>query len=579
MSGEAVRVGAAKRRELLEHLAVLYPEEATRVLPELLMELESFAAQHSYPTVPADERLTENDVVLITYGDQVRTSGEAPLLTLRRLLTRHLRGTVTAIHLLPFFPYSSDDGFSVIDHRQVDPALGSWKDIAALHHDYRLMFDAVVNHISASSSWFRVFLADKLPYRDYFLVVEPGTDLGSVVRPRTTPLLTAFETSGGTRHLWTTFGSDQIDLDYHNPRVLIDIIRILLFYVSQGADILRLDAVTYLWKQLGTSCANHPNTHRVVKLFRSVLEAVAPHVVLLTETNVPHAENLSYFGNGRDEAQMIYNFALPPLTLHSLLSGDAGHLQEWAASLASPSRETTFFNFLASHDGIGLRPVEGILEPSEIQRLIDSGCQRGGLVSSRRHGDGSESPYELNINLYDALNDPTGAESLEIQVRRFMTAQAIMLSLSGVPGIYAHSLLGSRGAPWEVARSGEKRSINREKLALAELERELTTPGSRRARVLRAFRDLLGVRRTRAAFHPNAEQVILETPPGVFGLLRAGRNDEVVCLHNVAGGEERVEARLLPTTRLRDLVSGDTIAVERNGLLLQPWQTLWLEPQ
>jgi sucrose phosphorylase len=433
------------------------------------------------------------------------------------------------------------------------------------------MFDAVVNHVSASHPWFRSFLAGEEPFVDWFPTEDPSTDLSAVVRPRATPLLTPFETAHGTRHVWTTFSADQIDLDYANPDVLLAVVRVLLEYVRRGAEILRLDAVTFLWKEVGTSCVHHPNTHRILKLMRAAMEAVAPRVVLLTETNVPHLENVGYFGSGFDEAQMVYNFALPPLVLHAFHTGDATRLQQWARGLGTPSDETTFFNFLASHDGIGVRPVEQILPKADVTALVERVRGHGGLVSMKRNSDGSESPYELNISYFDALSDPASDEGLERQVARFMTAQAIMLALAGVPGIYVHSLLGSRSAHAEVERTGRARSVNRAKFDLAELERELGDPSSIRTRVLDAFRALLRARRSRPEFSPQAAQEVLDTPVAVFGVRRG---DDVYCFHNLSDAPVTVHPSVLPA-RARDLATGAEVPTA-GGLQLAPAMHSWI---
>jgi hypothetical protein len=170
----------------------------------------------------------------------------------------------------------------------------------------------------------------------------------------------------------------------------------------------------------------------VIKLLRTVLEAATPGVVVVTETNVPHAENVAYFGDGRDEAQMVYNFALPPLTLHAIATGDARVLRDWAATgLRTPSDETAFFNFLASHDGIGVRPVEGILPRDQVGALAERVLARGGRVSRKTDVGGGESPYELNVSLFDALADPDAPE--DDGIRRLLAAHALMLACPACP--------------------------------------------------------------------------------------------------------------------------------------------------
>ncbi len=472
----------SERDTIRDHLSALYgPATGAATYERLAARLALFSVRRG------TSELTQRDAILITYGDQVREPGVAPLRTLTDFCRKHLRGVVSGVHILPFYPYSSDDGFSVMDYRTVDPALGTWDDVARLGHDFRLMFDAVINHASRQGAWFQGFLRDEPRYRDYFIVVEGDPDLSAVVRPRALPLLTEVQTAAGPKRVWTTFSDDQIDLNYTNPDVLLEVLDILLFYVAQGAEFIRLDAIAFLWKEIGTSCLHLPQTHRVVQLIRAVLDEVAPHVRLITETNVPHRDNISYFGDGHNEAQLVYNFALPPLTLHALRTGDARVLSEWAAGLILPSEQTTFFNFLASHDGIGLNPARGILPEAEIAALVAGVEAHGGLVSYKTNPDGSRSPYELNINYFDALNDPQADEPLATQMDRFMASQAILLAMIGVPGIYFHSLFGSRGWPEGVAQTGRNRTINRQKLALPALEAELADPRSLRAQVFRRY--------------------------------------------------------------------------------------------
>jgi len=450
------------------------------------------------------------------------------------------------------------------------------------------MFDAVINHVSAQSAWFRAFLLGDPRYQDHFIVVEGDADLSGVVRPRALPLLTKFNMPSGDaeRAVWTTFSEDQVDLNYRNPEVLLEIVDTLLFYVAHGAEFIRLDAIAYLWKEIGTPCIHLPQTHWIIQLFRAVLDEVAPHVMLITETNVPHADNLSYFGDGRNEAQLVYNFALPPLTLHAFRTGSARVLSEWAAGLALPSDRVTFFNFLASHDGIGLNPARGILPEAEIEALVQRVLAHGGLVSYKHNPDGTQSPYELNINYFDALNHPDSQEPLELQVDRFMAAQAIMLSLVGVPGIYFHSLFGSRGWPAGVQLTGRSRSLNRQKCDRAELERELARPGSLRRMVFACYKQLLKARARSRAFHPHGIQRVLDYGNSVFALLRLapGSSERVLYLQNVSSQPQSIPIDLEDVLGLApmgdwavDLIGEQRFSLRRKSPLpLRPYQKLWL---
>lgn len=523
--------------------------------------LEQYRKETGVPAGHTSQPFSARDSWLITYADQVREPGRAPLQTLADFAIQRLRGVVSGVHLLPFYPWSSDDGFSVKDFFAVDPAMGTWDDIARLRSHFDLMFDAVFNHMSAQSDWLQKFLAGDRRFTDYFVAIQHDPDLSQVVRPRALPLLTEFQTYRGPVKLWTTFSADQVDLNFKNPEVLIAVLEALLFYVQKGARFIRLDAIAYLWKEIGTPCIHLPQTHRVIQLMRAVLDEIAPQVGLITETNVPHRDNISYFGDGANEAQLVYNFSLPPLTLHSLQTGDATELTRWAQSLKLPSDRVTWFNFLASHDGIGINPVRGILSDTEIEALVARTLAHGGLVSYKRNPNGSESPYELNINFLDGLSNPTAGEPDELAAKKFLTAQAIMLSLQGVPGIYFHSLFGSRGDRAGAEASGIKRRINRQKLSRATLEGELNHAASLRARVFNGYHELLALRRAHSALAPNAPQRVLELEPRVFAVLRESTDggDRMVCLHNVSAQPVHV-------------------AAESDGLppcILKPFETRW----
>lgn len=550
----------------LDLLRFLYGDAAAAVDAALADLIARHAeASDAAPALERSRRRWDHrDAILITYADSIRSPGEAPLSVLASVLPTITGSLIPTVHLLPFYPSSSDDGFSVVDYLAVDPDVGTWDDVARLCTRTDLMFDAVINHVSARSAWFQGFLRDD-GHRNWFITVPPGTDTSQVVRPRTLPLLTEFVTARGPELVWTTFSPDQIDLNYAHPPVLLAMVDVLLTYVARGATVIRLDAVTYLWKRLGTSCVHLPETHQVIRLFRSVLDEVAPWVTLITETNVPHDENVSYFGDGHGEAQMVYNFALPPLVLHSFGAQDGSALSRWAQTLTTPSQDTGFFNFLASHDGIGVRGAEAILTPAELSALGARAERHSGLVGYRTLADGSSTPYELNINYFDALSDPAAGEPLQVQVARFMTAQAIMLSLPGVPGIYVHSLLGSRGWPEGVALTGANRSINRERLDRDVLLGDIAEATGRRAAVLTGFHRLLGLRRRHRAFDPQAPSRVLGMGPSLFALERGEGDDRVVCLHNVTGVAE-------PLAR-----AGHDLITDADVTDVPAWGTRWLE--
>jgi sucrose phosphorylase len=516
---------------------------------------------------------SQEDVVLITYGDSLKKEGEAPLATLHAFANQHLKGAISNIHFLPFFPYSSDDGFSVMDFFEIDPALGTWPEVVAIGQDFELMFDYVVNHFSSKGQWFQNYLAGQRGFEDFAIEVDPATDLSMVTRPRSLPLLSEYNKKNGqTVHLWTTFSADQIDFDFHSLNVLEQMIDVLLFYADRGATILRLDAIAYLWKEIGTRCIHLPQTHQMVKLFRAVLDRVAPDVIILTETNVPHDENISYFGNGHDEAQMVYNFTLPPLLLYTFATEDANTLSDWAKGLHLASENNTFFNFTASHDGIGVRPLEGILEPGEIETLIEIVKYNDGQVSYKRNPDGSDSPYELNITYVDAIP----GDRYSIQADKFLASQSIQFALPGVPATYIHSLLGSRNWVEGVRQTGRARTINREKLQVEKLISELKDPDSFRARVFFPYLDLINTRKKQPAFHPNADFEILNIDPRVFGIKRFSDDQTIVALTNIASESVSISLPAGPADgTMVDLITGKD--VEPSAIQIDPYQYMWLE--
>ncbi|MEJ2365413.1 MAG: alpha-amylase family glycosyl hydrolase [Deltaproteobacteria bacterium] len=515
---------------------------------------------------------SQEDTVLITYGDSLLEEGQPPLVTLHDFANTYLKDAISTIHLLPFFPWSSDDGFSVMDFFAINPELGSWEDIVAIGGDFQLMFDYVVNHFSAKGKWFQNYLAGKNRYADFAIEVDPATDLSQVTRPRSLPLLSEYKKyDESTVHLWTTFSGDQIDFNFKSLDVLEKMIEVLLFYVAKGAKILRLDAIAYLWKEIGTTCIHLSQTHDMVKLFRAVLDLVAPDVILLTETNVPHQENISYFGDGRDEAQMVYNFTLPPLLFYSFLKEDTTILSEWAKGLDLESDNNTFFNFTASHDGIGVRPLEGILQPEEIDNLVEVVKGNGGQVSYKRNPDGSDSPYELNITYVDAIL--AGAESTRAE--KFLASQAIQYVLPGVPATYIHSLLGSRNWLAGVKQTGRARTINREKLDAEEVASELNDPNSFRARVFFPYIKLIKTRREQEAFHPNVDFEILEIDPKAFVIKRSSQKQTLYALTNVSSTEISfsLSGHSVPE-QMEDLISGEKFKTD--SFTLRPYQYMWL---
>jgi glycosidase len=584
------------QKKIYKKLQFLYTKETDFCFNEIKRIIQVYAA-HKSPemlawdkTINPQERFTEKDIILITYGDLIRNKREKPLHVLSEMCIHYLRGTFNTIHILPFFPSSSDRGFAITDFLEVDPQLGNWQDIMDMKHTFRLMFDGVFNHVSSKSHWFQEFLNQDPFFINFFTVFSTREEISPdhlklIIRPRTTDVVTPFATLYGRRWVWTTFSSDQIDLNYKNPYVLIKMVEILLTYVRRGADIIRLDAVTYLWEELGTTSVHLDQSHMVIKLFRDILDAVAPHVVLITETNVEHKDNIRYFGNGYDEAQMVYNFALPPLVLHAFQTANAAKLRQWAKGIANVSRQATYLNFLDSHDGIGVMGVRNILTKEEIELMALRVLEHGGYISYKDNGDGTISPYEMNITWYSAINREDSDEPQELQIKRYLASRAIALAFIGVPGIYIHGLLGSKNDAESVLEEKQTRSINRKNINKQDLISALGNKNSTTHHIWYGMVKLIHARIKEKAFHPNAEQVVLDLPDSLFGILRqvTDQREAILAIVNVTDQEQKTDLDLkqvgIHGPIWRDLLSQLTFSPLNGCLALkfQPYQILWLK--
>ena len=585
--------------KVLPKLSFLYDEETAKAyLPEVERICKVYYAYKAARMIESEknfdpkDRFTEQDVVLITYGDLIYEEGVSPLTTLSKFCGIYLKQTINTIHILPFFPYSSDKGFSVLDFENVDPMLGTWGDIEDLVTRYKLMFDAVINHVSSQSRWFRKFLDGVPRYQDFFISYDSHDKLtpqerSLLFRPRSTDILTKVQALNGDKYVWSTFSKDQIDLNYRNPEVLINVIDILLFYVRKGADIIRLDAATYFWVAPGTPCANLEQTHIIVKIFHDILTLVAPHVTIITETNVPHKENISYFGNGNDEAHMVYNFALPPLTLYTFYTGDTTRLSDWATNLKPVSELTTYFNFLDSHDGVGVMAVKDILPDEEINFLIEKAREHGAYISYKTDKDGDEVPYELNITWFSALCKEEDTVDVDIQIRKFIASRAIALVLQGVPGIYLHGFFGTKNDLNQMINVDAKRDINRTIVNYTSLVDALDDPDTLIAKISDNMKDIISIRTMQKAFHPNGAQSILKIKPEIFSLLRTSpqKDQQILSLINVTCDQCRISIPMetinIFNKEWYSLIDQKKYTFTEGilSLTLEPYDVVWLEPQ
>ncbi|WP_020681932.1 sugar phosphorylase [Marinobacterium rhizophilum] len=566
------------QQRLAGHLQLLYPQLDAGEFAQTCLEQFGLAADAPSPT-PHRNLWDQSDIAVITYGDSLRSEQQAPLHTLFGFLDAHMRDCVSAVHILPFFPYSSDDGFSVMDYTTVNPSLGQWDDITDISRHFKVMGDLVINHCSSRSLWFENYKHGVDPGASYFVEASPDTDLSAVVRPRTSPLLREVKTPNGERHVWCTFSHDQVDLDFQNPQVLLEFLKIIRLYLDKGIRWFRLDAVAFLWKTPGTPCINLPETHEVIRLLRLMIEHHSPDAVIITETNIPNRENLTYFGNA-NEAHVIYNFSLPPLLINTLITGSCIHLKNWLMTMPPAQYGTAYLNFVASHDGIGLRPTEGLLSEWELETLIGTMQRFGGRLSSRTTPTGEAKPYEINISLWDAFRGTAAQGPDQWQFARFLCAAGVMLALEGIPAFYIHSLFATQNDDERVEHTGSFRSINRH-IWQAEALEEALAGDTHHAQVFNAMRKLLRIRRQQPAFHPNATQYTLHTGEALFSFWRQStdRRQSIFAIFNVSDQPQTFnlsELNLIVTDEWVDLVTDELFENRVAPVKLMPYQFLWL---
>ena len=568
------------REGLTQRLVNIYRDVDTAIIGAIADRVLARFDGASTPGIGAASLWDESSCLLISYADSITDGRKSPLACLGEFVETHLDDVIDSLHILPFFPSTGDDGFSVMDYRAVDPRLGSWGDLTNMSSSRKIMADVILNHGSRSSVWFRQFVDGEAPGSGYFLSVGDDFDVSHVIRPREHALLQPVTTVGGEKKVWCTFSEDQVDFDFSNPLLLEEFISIILDFIDHGVRILRLDAVGFLWKETGTSCLNLRQTHAIIQLIRYIADIYDDETVIVTETNLPNQENLSYFGNG-NEAHWIYNFSLPPLILYSLLFADSSILRRWSMSMPPALMGTSYLNFLSSHDGFGMRPTEGLLDETQRQRLLDRLEANGSLFSRRAKADGTTSVYEANTTLFSALEksdgDPTGA----LISARFVAAYALMFGLEGIPAIYFNSLISAQNHTDGVARSGMKRGINRQKFEKDWLDDKLSDPMSRESIGLETLKNLLTIRKRQPAFHPNATQFTLQLGAELFGVWRQShdRKQSIFAITNLCASEQALDLsaiNLIDTENWHDLITKQQIESSGGYITMSPYQTVWI---
>ena len=569
---------------LEQHLVKIYggvktTKEIKQVSNDLLEFIESKFSKNPPKFLNNVSKWSEKDTILISYPNSIVENKRKPLSTLKKFLDKHCMNMISIIHILPFFPSSSDQGFSVKDYYSVDKNFGSWDDIKRISQKFSVMGDVVLNHGSSKSKWFENFLNGSGPGSKYFLTADKNLDLSTVTRPRTSDLLSKVDTANGEKYVWCTFSEDQVDYDFENFEVLKEFISIITFYLENGISVFRFDAVAFLWKKIGTGCVNLPETHEIVRLFRTILDYLAPSAILVTETNTPARENVTYFGNA-NEAHWIYNFSLPPILIYTVLKGDSSYLEKLTMSLPPAQLGASYLNFVASHDGIGLRPIEGMMSKREINKLINKMKNNGGEISYRINKDNKESPYEINISLFDAMQETLNGNE-DFHFDRFLCIHIIMLSLEGVPAFYIHSLFGTKNDQNLYSKTNKKRDLNRHVFEIDNLKRIIDDENNHGSFIFYKLKNLIAIRKKQTAFHPNAVQFTLHLGKNFYGVWRQSldKSQSIFCITNVTDENREfslMDINLIGFDQWRDLISNKTLSDIHSKITLKPYQTIWV---
>ena len=572
------------RLKLYKLLETIYSnnttEEINFISNQLLQILDNFSEKSAYEEISDKERWNESHSVLITYADSIYKNGEPTLITLRDLLSNHFGSLSRVVHILPFLKSSSDGGFAVSSYDSLEEKFGDWNDLKSISKNHVLMADLVLNHVSSSHQWVQQFIKSQEPGISNVFLPEQNLDWSNVVRPRSSSLFSQINTENGLKQVWTTFGPDQIDLNWQNPKMVLEFLNLIISYVSNGIRWLRLDAVGFIWKESGTTCLHLPKAHSIVKILRILLNNLLDDGVLITETNVPQKENLSYLIPD-DEAHMAYNFPLPPLLLEAIITSRADILNSWIFDWPILPEDTTLFNFTASHDGVGLRALEGLMNEQRIKDLLINCEKRGGLVSHRRLSNGDDKPYELNISWWSAMED-SSRDSNRFQFERFILTQLLVMALKGVPAFYLPALLASENDIKSFSMTGQRRDLNREKFKSDNLLSVLNNPESYANKNIKYLRNAMDVRSKLKQFHPCSEMECLSKGRSDIVVIKRGKGTKsVFAIHNMT--ENKINYQLndydLPEIIDNDLNMKDFLASTKynwKNISLDPFQVIWL---
>ena len=433
----------------------------------------------------------ENKVMLITYSDSMGNN----LRDLKYVLDRYFSKAIGGIHILPFFPSSGDRGFAPMDYHKVDSNFGDWNDVEKLAENYYLMFDYMINHISAKSEYYKDFLKNKdasaykdlfIRYKDFWANGEPTQEEVDVIYKRKpkAPYADANFADGTTEKVWCTFDEEQIDINCKSETAKKFIRDNLTCLCKHGAALIRLDAFAYATKKAGTSCFFiEPD---VWKLLNECDDILKPYQVeLLPEIH----EHYTMQKKIEEKDYYVYDFALPMLLINALYYGNTQYLKHWLE--ICPRKQ---FTTLDTHDGIGIVDVKDLLPGEEIERTKEDIFKYGANVKKiyNTAAYNNLDIYQVNCSYYSALGDDDDA---------YLLARAAQFFAPGIPQVYYVGLLAGKNDLKLLEETKVGRNINRHYYTLDEIEQTVKRP------VVKILLGLMEFRNSHPAFSGDFELI------------------------------------------------------------------------
>lgn len=575
-----------QKEKIIKNLNFLYGEkEAKKIYPELekivikyLKKIKKGKKKYQ------NEYFSEKDVILIVYGDNIKNKKEPTLKTLSGFLGK-IKKYINIVHIIGLFLYSSDRGFSIIDFKKINPRFGKFSHLKKIEKNFKLLIDFVCNHISSKSDWYKKFAKGDKEYQNFFICFDKLPEkekIECVFRPRTTPLLVKRNLAIGRKWLWRTFCHDQIDLNYQNPKVLLKMIDVFLFYVERGAKLIRLDAIGYIWKKLGTTCFLTKESHVFIQLLRNILDIVSPDTLLIAEVNIGIKENLTYLGKKEKEAQLIYNFTLAPLVLYSFYKENTKKLINSLNLFDFTSKSKNIINILDCHDGISVVGAKDVLSQKEIKFLEKEILKRNGKINYKKEKN-KKTPYEFNITWWSAIEEKKESEILNI--KKYIASRGIQFSLKGIPAIYFLGLFGIENCISCYEKTKKTRDINRKRFTENKIKKFLLEQKMKENKVFYEILRLLKYRNKEKAFHPAGEQIPLFLNKKLFSIIRISPNKKEKILVIINISRDNIKIKIKPeeiyTSRkhLLNIIDKTILLCQKDGfnILVHPYQILWLK--